>query len=286
MSLWLYPIAERAERFFQLKDGRKVPINIASYKKLVKSGKLAEDPWWYVVQNFNKVKVGDEIYIYTGDEDLGIIGYAIVKGKRGHDRNTWQLHLDIDLDKCRVMIQKKWIPADIVRPWVLPSRIKTVNNLDSFQSELEALLPWSSPKAVDIEEPNPPNRMTVGTTRAIRDTKTSLGLKRLYRHKCQVCGATIKLSDRDFSETHHLQPLGKIYQGPDVQENMLVVCPNHHAQLNYGAIAIEPSSLEIIHSNGEKLGNLTVSKKHKLEKRYLTYHLNHIFSKSPVMASS
>lgn len=278
MSLWLYPIAESAERYFILKDGSTVYVSVASYKKLVKNRKLAEDEWWYIVQNFNKVKVDDEIYIYTGDEGLGIIGYAVVKGKRGHDRNTWQLHLNIDLDKCSMLIQKP-IPPIIVRPWILPSRIKTVNNLDSFRYELEALLPWSSPKAADIEEPSPPNRMTIETTRVIRDTKMSQGLKRLYRDKCQVCGTTIKLSNRNYSETHHLQPLGKTHQGPDVQENMLVVCPNHHAQLDYVAIAIEPNSLEIIDSNGDKLGKLTVSKKHKLEKRYLTYHLNHIFQK-------
>jgi hypothetical protein len=278
MSLWLYPIAESAERYFLLKNGSKVYVSIASYTKLVKNGNLAEDDWWYIVQNFNKVKVGDEIYIYTGDEDLGIIGYAVVKGKRGHDRNTWQLHLNIDLDKCRMLIRNP-IPANIVRPWILPSRIKTVNNLDSFQSELEARLPWSSPKAVDIEEPSPPNRTTIETTRVIRDTKMSQALKRLYRNKCQLCDTTIKLSSRNYSETHHLQPLGKTHQGPDVQENMLVVCPNHHVQLDYGAIAIEPNSLEIIDSNGNKLGKLTVSKKHKLEKRYLIYHLNHVFQK-------
>jgi hypothetical protein len=129
MSLWLYPIAESAERYFLLKDGSKVYVSVASYKKLVKNGRLAEDDWWYIVQNFNKVKVGDEIYIYTGDEDLGIIGYAVVEGKQGHNSGTWQLHINIDLGKCRTLIQNP-IPASIVRSWILPSRIKTVNNLD------------------------------------------------------------------------------------------------------------------------------------------------------------
>ena len=215
--------------------------------------------------------LSDEIYVYTGDEDLGIIGYAIVEDKRGHNRNSWQLYLNIDLDKCRMLIQNP-IPAKTVRPWVLPSRIKTVNNLDSVQSELEALLPWSSPKAVDIEEPSPPSKVTIETTRVIRDSKMSQRLKRLYGDKCQICGTPIKLSKRNYSETHHLQPLGGTHQGPDIQGNMLVVCPNHHAQLDYGAIAIDPNTLEITHRNGDKIGKLTVLKRHGLKKRYLKYH--------------
>ena len=145
-----------------------------------------------------------------------------------------------------------------MRPWILPSRIKTVNNLDAFQSELEALLPWLSPKAVDIEEPSLPNKITIETTRVIRDTKMSQRLKRLYEDKCQICGTVIKLSNRDYSETHHLQPLGKTHRGPDVQENMLVVCPNHHAQLDYGAIVIDPNTLEIVHKSGDMLGKLKI----------------------------
>ena len=279
MSSWLYPISEKAGRYFLLNDGSTVDVSISSYKELVENRKLAEDDWWYVDQNFNKVEIGDEIYIYTGDEDLGIVGYAVVTDKEGHDRNTWQLCLNIDLEKCHWLLQNP-IPAKIVRPWILPSRIKTVNNLDAFQSELEALLPWLSPKAVDIEEPSLPNKITIETTRVIRDTKMSQRLKRLYEDKCQICGTVIKLSNRDYSETHHLQPLGKTHRGPDVQENMLVVCPNHHAQLDYGAIVIDPNTLEIVHKSGDMLGKLKILKEHGLKKSYLKYHHDHIYGKT------
>ena len=61
MSLWLYPISESAERYFLLKDGSTVDVSIESYKELVKNGRLAEDDWWYVDQNFNKVEIGDDL---------------------------------------------------------------------------------------------------------------------------------------------------------------------------------------------------------------------------------
>lgn len=272
-SSWLYPIAERAERYFLLKGGRKVDVSVSSYEKLVKNGRLPEDNWWGISQNFNKVGFGDKVYIYTGDEDLGIIGYAIVEDKRGDSKDDWELCLNFDLDKCRQLIQKP-IPAELVRPWI-QGRIKTVNNLDSVQSKLETELPWLNLPiftAADIEEPSPPDRVTIEITRVIRDTKESKKLKRLYFDKCQICNRTIELSDRNYSETHHLQPLGKTHQGPDIQENMLVVCPNHHAQLDYVAITIDPDSLEIMDKNGSKFGKFRVSQNHKLQKLYLQYH--------------
>jgi len=83
MSLWLYPIAESAGRHFLLKDGSTVDVSVASYKTLVKNGKLAEDDWWYIVQNYNKVKVDDEIYIYTGMKALASLGMPLLKVNEG-----------------------------------------------------------------------------------------------------------------------------------------------------------------------------------------------------------
>lgn len=273
MSSWLYPIAERAERYFLLKGGKKVDVSVSSYKELVKNGRLPEDNWWSLSFNFGKVKIGDEIFIYTGDENLGIIGYATVENKNGDNKDDWQLRLNFDIQKCRQLIQEP-IPAKIVRTWI-QGRIKTVNNLDSVQSKLEKKLPWQTlPTLVptDVDNPNPPDRMTIEVTRVIRDTKTSKNLKKLYSDKCQICNIVLKLSDRNYSETHHLQPLGKTHQGPDIQENMLVVCPNHHAQLDYLALTINPDTLEVTHKNGSKSGKLRVLQNHKLQKRYLQYH--------------
>jgi hypothetical protein len=274
-SSWLYPIAERTKRYFTYDDGSTEYVSFSSFSEAIKNQKFPKDNWWGIGQNFSKVKVGDEVYIYIGDENKGIVGYALVKGKQGSNKDTWKLCLNFDLDKCEQLIQKP-ISAKIVRQWI-QGRIKTVNNLDTVLSKLEKELPWLTLPiftAIDIDYPNPPGRVTSKITRVIRDTKESKKLKKLYSDKCQVCHTTLNLFGRNYSEAHHLQPLGKAHQGPDIQGNMLIVCPNHHAQLDYGAITIDPDTFEIAHKNGSKLGKLIVLPNHKLNKRYLKYHLD------------
>ena len=48
---------------------------------------------------------------------------------------------------------------------------------------------------------------------------------------------TIFLQGEYMSEVHHIRPLGK-HDGADIIENMIVVCPNHHAMFDRGAITI------------------------------------------------
>ncbi|ULA60744.1 MAG: hypothetical protein LZF60_270070 [Nitrospira sp.] len=47
----------------------------------------------------------------------------------------------------------------------------------------------------------------------------------------------------DYAEAHHLRPLGYLHNGPDLPSNMLVLCPNHHAQCDLGAIRLNLPSL-------------------------------------------
>lgn len=58
---------------------------------------------------------------------------------------------------------------------------------------------------------------------------------------------------------HHIKPLGGEHNGPDVRENILCVCPNHHALLDYGAIKLDPMLLKGI------------------ERKYIDYHNEKIF---------
>ena len=82
---------------------------------------------------------------------------------------------------------------------------------------------------------DPPGRMSVHTTRVIRDSATAMELKRLYGHCCQVCDRRIELEPGSFySEVHHIRPLGGPHKGLDRQDNMLVICPTHHAMFDLG----------------------------------------------------
>jgi hypothetical protein len=136
---WLYGIAAAAGKVFNL-EGRKepIPVTVDTYRALVRSGRLTKDPWWYIRQNWKKVDVGDELFVYTGDQDLGIIGYAKIDLKERSD--AWYVHLDFDLRKCRTLLECP-IPAVIVRQWV-PFPRRNVISLAPFERQLYARLPW------------------------------------------------------------------------------------------------------------------------------------------------
>ncbi len=77
-------------------------------------------------------------------------------------------------------------------------------------------------------------RIEVVVSRIVRDTPTAAKLKELYEGCCQVCGLVLDIGGRNYCEAHHLRPLGTPHDGPDVPENMMVLCPNHHVLFDYG----------------------------------------------------
>jgi hypothetical protein len=137
MSTWLYPIAKRGGREFWLDDGTRLEVSVDNYAKLVKNGRLGEDELWGVATNFLNAQPDEEVFIYTGDQNLGIIGYAkIVKVELGKNP---AFHLRFDLKKCASLLAAP-VPAPIVRKWLRPR--KTVENLTPHLSKLRQVLPW------------------------------------------------------------------------------------------------------------------------------------------------
>lgn len=93
--------------------------------------------------------------------------------------------------------------------------------------------------AFDVGASTSPDRSDVIVRRIIRDTKIVAGLKELYEFRCQLCGLTIELKDGlRYCEAHHIRPLGQPHNGPDATSNLIIVCPNHHAMLDYASIQI------------------------------------------------
>lgn len=132
-----------------------------------------------------------------------------------------------------------------------------------------------SPTAIDIDEPKLPHRSTLQITRIIRDTKITRELKILYDNTCQICGKSILLRDRKYSEAHHLRPLGQEHNGSDTKGNIIILCPNHHVEFDYCIIAIDSKSMKIIHmDSGNQWHNKTiyVHSKHQLDRKNIEYH--------------
>lgn len=95
------------------------------------------------------------------------------------------------------------------------------------------------PEAVDH---SPPEKVEVTILRIIRDTELAKRIKGLHEGKCQLCNEQIALPTGGYyAEAHHLKPLGSPHQGPDVESNIVCLCPNCHATLDYGVreIAVE-----------------------------------------------
>lgn len=114
---------------------------------------------------------------------------------------------------------------------------------DNFSEQIWFPLIPRSPLDIDTQ---PADRISQTTSRIKRNSKLSDSLKILYGFTCQICGISILLPGNQFYiEVHHIQPLGIPHNGPDIEQNLICVCPNHHVQLDYGAIPLNMSDLNI-----------------------------------------
>lgn len=125
-----------------------------------------------------------------------------------------------------------------------------------------------TPVGVDLSDGNQsPGRAMQTTYRILRDTALARQIKLLHRNECQICGATLQISpSRTYSEAHHIIPIGGVHAGPDVASNVIVLCPNHHALCDMGAIALRREDIEEVPG-------------HEIAESSLRYHNEQIFGR-------
>lgn len=120
-------------------------------------------------------------------------------------------------------------------------------------------------RPIDLD---PPGRVVATTYRILRDTAAARQLKADHDCCCQICGMTIELPDGTrYAEAHHVRPLGRPHDGPDVRENMVVLCPNHHAMCDYGVMRLSA-------------GMLRRSKGHVVNPAFIAYHNDRLCRRS------
>jgi len=146
---------------------------------------------------------------------------------------------------------------------------------DSWRPYAAAMPALLTPTANDVEAP--PQRIDVQIMRIIRDTQAARHLKSLYEYRCQICGFRIEPKTNQFyAEVHHVQPLGGGHKGLDIISNMLVLCPNHHAMFDFGAVRfISEDTVKIARRD------YSITVKHKLAPESIAYHndfLSHCIS--------
>jgi len=143
----------------------------------------------------------------------------------------------------------------------------TVNGIGSGVWGLRSKL-TPTPRASDIEETEIPDRIRTEIYRILRDTILSRKIKQLHKNQCQLCGNSVSLTNDDtYAEAHHIMPLGRPHNGPDVAENIMVLCPNHHVQLDFGAVKLVPEQIHSVHG-------------HCISSQFLEYHNSKIYGTS------
>lgn len=128
-----------------------------------------------------------------------------------------------------------------------------------------------------------PGRYSTVVDRTLRDRALVAMLKELYADRCQLCGDRRAQPDgTGYSEVHHVKPLGRPHGGPDERANMIVVCPNHHADFDNGVVTIDSETLEIRHPYDRSVDGrtLTVNDDHDVDDEYLEYHNERIVTHS------
>ncbi|USL34823.1 HNH endonuclease [Priestia megaterium] len=126
-----------------------------------------------------------------------------------------------------------------------------------------------------------PVKVSKNVTLTNRDQSIVKSLKQLYNNECQICAGKIEVGKGKFySEVHHIQPLGT-HNGPDISENMIVLCPNHHRMFDMGVIRINIVEKKVHHYNKNNvLNGKVINLKHNINEKYTTYHDSQIFKGS------
>jgi predicted restriction endonuclease len=149
------------------------------------------------------------------------------------------------------------------------SNMLTTDDLAIDQNTTEEIDPDES-----VPDLAPPKEVETKVTRKIRNTDVVRELKEKYDYRCQVCGAQRRGPDAPYAEGHHIHPLGDTPPGPDSPRNILILCPNHHTDFDYGHIEIKPESLGIIHNYDDEVdGNQLIKvDEHEIGEKFLHYH--------------
>ncbi len=133
-------------------------------------------------------------------------------------------------------------------------------------------LPPISVKATQIDNEqkhgsNNPKRVSSTVQRVIRDSKLGRQLKKLYDYKCQVCELQINTEAGYYAEAAHIKPVGAPHSGPDLLENLLCLCPNHHLMFDKGVFCLD-DRFNLIGIDGK----LHLNSKHNISKEFVSYH--------------
>ncbi len=121
-------------------------------------------------------------------------------------------------------------------------------------------------------EPGPAPRIDVRVQRIVRNTSITQRVKELHRHGCQVCGIVVATPAGPYAEGAHIRPLGRPHDGPDIEANVLCLCPTDRVRLDYGSLVIDDDLTVRDSLAGTVIGPLRRVPGHKPGVEFLRYH--------------
>lgn len=122
---------------------------------------------------------------------------------------------------------------EIEQNQIIENIINTNKSKDEVINELKKLKEFNSESVV------------INNKKYKRDNKTVAQLKYIRDFKCQICSTQIKKKDGSYYiEAAHIIP--KYNNGKETPDNILILCPNHHKEFDYG-------DLNIIENNSKKI---------------------------------
>lgn len=123
----------------------------------------------------------------------------------------------------------------------------------------------------------PPSTTDSGAddSEVVVDADLEREMRARYDDTCMLCGDRRQSgTDAGYAEVHFLMPRRDPHDGPASAANALVVCPNHRADLEHGAVTIDPQSLTVAHGYESAVDGRTLRtvEGHDVGAQYLAYH--------------
>ncbi|MFJ8920314.1 YDG/SRA domain-containing protein [Streptomyces sp. NPDC102415] len=151
--------------------------------------------------------------------------------------------------------------------------------LTSVEEQLRDLLqqPSMDAEASGGELDVSTRRRTSTINRIIRDTAVSRRVKRLHDYTCQICGLAVSVGQNGerYAEGAHIHALGGPEGGPDVDGNVLCLCPNCHVRLDRGALYLT-DNLHVVdrYATGESRREvpLRTVEQHRVQSQFARAH--------------
>jgi len=72
----------------------------------------------------------------------------------------------------------------------------------------------------------PTARRSSTVQRLVRNTVCAVRAKEWHEHRCQICGVQLQTPGGPYAEGAHIRALGRPHDGPDVESDLLCLCPN------------------------------------------------------------